>query len=144
MSSKRCFKCGEEKPLTEFYKHSGMADGHLNKCKQCAKQDAAKHRAENIDRLRAYDKQRATDPARKQRASRIVRRWREENPDRRRAQVLLGNAVRSGRVRPHLCWVCGCKAEAHHPDYSRPLDVVWLCPPHHKQTHALIQKSPTT
>jgi len=39
MNTKKCFKCGIIKPLTEYYKHKGMADGLLGKCKDCTKKD---------------------------------------------------------------------------------------------------------
>jgi hypothetical protein len=41
MTTKICFKCNEEKPLTDYYKHPRMGDGHLNKCKLCTRKDTA-------------------------------------------------------------------------------------------------------
>jgi hypothetical protein len=135
---KTCFKCNTEKPLTEFYKHPQMGDGHLNKCKECAKRDVNEHRAANLDRIREYDKGRSSQPHRVLMRQRVVLQWRAEYPERYAAHRRVNYALRSGRLVRLPCWVCGEKAEAHHPDYSMPLDVVWLCPAHHKQLHAMV------
>jgi hypothetical protein len=139
-SVKTCFKCLSSKPLADFYRHAQMGDGHLNKCKECTKRDVHQHRAGNLDMLREYDRRRASLPHRVALRARVVSEWKAAHPERRAAHVALGNAVRAGRIARLPCLVCGERAEAHHPDYSRPLDVVWLCPAHHAQTHALTKK----
>ena len=76
---KTCFKCGAEKPLTDYYKHKKMADGHLNKCKSCTKSDAKNHRFNNLESVRAYDRQRhMNDPDRRKKSLAAAKSWREK------------------------------------------------------------------
>lgn len=55
-----------------------------------------------------------------------------------RARYMVQNAVADGRLeKPDQCEF-GCRAhriDGHHDDYSKPLDVRWLCPKHHAQLH---------
>lgn len=149
---KVCFKCRKAKPLDEFYRHPMMCDGRLGKCKECAKQDVRKNRLEKLAFYRQYDSLRASMPHRvsaraeyrqteagKAAVKRAHEKWKLEHPDRRKAQHAVGNAIRNGRISRQPCHVCGAKAEAHHPDYSAPLDVVWLCTAHHREAHELVE-----
>lgn len=48
----------------------------------------------------------------------------------------LQKAINSGKVKQRPCEVCGSiNSVAHHEDYSKPLDVWWLCRKHHKMRH---------
>jgi ribosomal protein S27AE len=70
-----------------------------------------------------------------------VRRYRAK-PDtapKLRARETLARAVRQGRIeRPAECPRCGVvgKIQGHHKDYSKPLEVEWLCGLCHGQEHA--------
>lgn len=135
---KICFKCQELKPLNEYYKHPQMGDGHLNKCKTCAKKDAREHRfGTNREAILLYDRQRWNKLERQEKHKVRHAEWERLHPDRKSAKRKVFYAVHTGKLKPHPCFVCGQKAEAHHPDYSRPLDVMWLCSAHHKQAHAI-------
>lgn len=135
MTDKVCAVCGERKRIDQFYPSKKARDGRQSDCKECRKVAVKKCRSNNIEYYRAYDRERSNLPHRLEQAVRISKRWKEMNPARRKAQVMLGNAVRDGRVEKQPCFICGDRAEAHHPDYSAPLDVVWLCSVHHKQAH---------
>ena len=140
-SSKTCFKCKSHLPLSEFYKHSGMGDRHSGKCKTCTKKDALMHRKANIDRIREYDRQRAKLPHRKKLTLEIGRMWRQEDARRDRCHNAAIRAIKSGKLKRLPCMVCGEeKTHAHHEDYDKPLDVMWLCPRCHSQHHAARRK----
>ncbi len=155
---KECFKCKISKPLSDFYKHSKMSDGHLNKCKTCTKEDVRKHRAEN-DSVREYDRNRPNarerslknqertkhlwETSHSFRESRLngLRKWKCENPNKRKAQNAANNALRDGRLeRKYSCQHCGEKSDRlhkHHWSYEPQywLDVVWLCSTCHGVEH---------
>jgi ribosomal protein S27AE len=146
---KTCFKCRQIKPLTEFYKHSAMGDGHLNKCKSCTRADVRNNRQAKADQYREFDRQRAQLPHRvearkayaqteagKQSKLRYLRSFRERQPEKDDARHQVAYALRTGRLTKRPCEVCGAgQAQAHHDDYSKPLDVRWLCVPHHNEHH---------
>ena len=140
--SKICFKCKTTKPLSEFYKHDQMADGHLNKCIDCAKDDEHKRRITKIDEIRAYDRERAKLPHRAKAAIEQTKKWRDEDKRRARCHNAVARALRNGGLKHNPCSVCGNgQSIAHHEDYDKPLDVVWLCQPCHKARHAEINKA---
>jgi hypothetical protein len=140
---KTCFKCSQEKPIEDFYRHPMMADGRLGKCKDCTKKDMRDHRRHNpitvriTDKLK-YRKRRAAHLARAKEYSATHReavrmasvRSRQRHPERKKASEMVGNAVRDGRIRkPETCDFCHNATEvaAHHWDYGQPFVVSWLC-----------------
>lgn len=62
---------------------------------------------------------------------------------RRSAGRAISNAIRDGKLTRQPCEVRKCKepfAEAHHDDYSKPLDVRWLCKKHHTEHHVKLRR----
>lgn len=144
---KECFRCQEVKALSEYYRHPHMGDGHLNKCKSCTKADSRKHREEKLLVILEYNRQRGQLQHRKEAVKRRAPKYnrqrdneimREKYPDQRRARTALSNAVRDGKIeKPTACQNCGTKGRlhGHHHDYSKPLDVQWLCVDCHGAIH---------
>lgn len=58
-----------------------------------------------------------------------------------KARVIMAAAISRGDLVRQPCVRCGNpKSHGHHPDYSKPLDVVWLCAQHHNEVHGRIAK----
>lgn len=104
------------------------------------------NRKSKLDYYRSYDMRRAMEPHRIEARSRYAKsesgrlvcnaakaRWLDRNPAKKKAACAVSNAVRDGVLLKQPCEVCGfIKAQAHHDDYSKPLEVRWLCTKHHK------------
>ena len=150
---KTCKKCGESKSPEEFYKHPDCLDGRQEKCKECAKAASRANRREKADYYREYERARWMDPDRRASVREYLKssrardperhngysyRWRARNPDKRRAHIAVGNAIRDGKMNREPCEACGetSRVQAHHDDYSKPLDVRWLCVACHAAHHS--------
>ena len=138
--TKVCSSCGQEKPFSEFNKNRRSKDGLQDKCRSC---------------FSRYNKARYwADP---QRFKDSVRKYREENlentfvtrmemckrkPCEKNAREAVNLAVKLGYIeKPDHCLGCGksdseSRVTAHHHDYSKPLEVVWVCSKCHRNLDA--------
>lgn len=109
-----------------------LGDGHLNKCKECAKNDVRAHREKNIERIRAYDRARGN-----RQGYEYTKEYRSKYPNKYRAHNIVNKAIRDKKLFKEPCEICGSneKIHAHHDDYAKPLNVRWLCSAHHRQWH---------
>ncbi len=79
-------------------------------------------------------------------AERNPRYWNDKairEKEKHQARTKVSEALAAGTLRKEPCVRCGREdAQAHHDDHGRPLDVVWLCPPHHGERHREIRRGP--
>ena len=136
---KKCFKCEIEKPYSEFYRHAQMGDGHLGKCKECTKADVGENYAMRREQYVEYERKRNLDPERRAKKKIYDDRHRAKHPERAEARSSVHKATKLGKLQKKPCEVCGdTETQAHHTDYSKPLDVQWLCWTHHMEAHGKI------
>lgn len=142
VKSKKCIKCYIEKPASEFYKQARMKDGLFNMCKVCeyARQMSYRERTEYQSRKK-YESWHEKTPERKRQQRDIAKRMMEKYPEKQKARSMVSQAVKKGILKREPCQVCNKeKSEGHHPDYSKPLEVMWLCKKHHVEEHSKIKQ----
>lgn len=105
-------------------------------CKRCRERRRIRRwRADNPERTKEINRRSAAKPEAKQAQARYQREHLDTPAFQ--ARRILGRAVKAGKVtKPAHCELCSCTdVVGHHIDYSRPLDVRWLCILHHGLEH---------
>jgi hypothetical protein len=129
---KLCKDCGRYKPLSEFYKHPRMADGHFSSCKECRKayQRSRPYNKEREQRRNQTEKRKAFHAAN-------LKRWRRENPQKLAVQLArrgsrtlnaegdftVGRFEALCEKYDNLCLRCGAKDVLLTPDHVVPLSL---------------------
>ncbi len=123
--TKTCTRCGIEKDGSCFPLRKEMKDGLSSWCRSCgmivtkkwaqSEKGREKHLINHRNSRKMYDKR---------------------HPEKRRAHYALKNAIRTGKIIKQVCQVCSDPlVDGHHYDYTKPLEVIWLCRKHHFELH---------
>jgi len=132
-----CKKCNCADPA-QFYPYQP------GECKPCIKARVIANRLANVGYYRAFDIVRnRTDKRKIVFKAKTKAKRASMGPDYMRAHNAVTRAVKAGRmVRPATCSRCPStvRIQAHHDDYARALDVLWLCPVCHAARHAEIKQ----
>lgn len=106
-----CQKCKRREYMRDYYRRNP------DKIRAIANRS----RARRIEQVRAYDR---------------ARGFRVYDERKQAARTAITREIVAGRIVRQPCEVCGePRSDAHHDDYDKPLDVRWLCRPHHMELH---------
>lgn len=133
---KKCKTCGLILPFDMFHKHKISADGLRSNCKSCRSINEAHYYTDKREHRILCAKQRRQLPEVKEKQNYYSKQYAKNNKLKLRARAILNYNVRTGKLsRPTNCQDCGSpnQIEGHHEDYSKPLDVKWLCVFCHKR-----------
>lgn len=146
---KRCTKCGIEQPFTNYHR---SRNAYRAACKTCDKaiyapvKQANRCTEEGRATRTVYRRARVISDAAHARELRHANKYRQKYPEKEKAKGAVSRALAAGSlVRPAECDVCHGNPglgrdgrpliQAHHEDYSKPLEVRWLCVSCHAAEH---------
>jgi len=153
-SEKVCTGCKAILPNCAFSKRTVSKDGLAFRCRSCRAVDRREYKAKNRDKIiaaqREYHAKNRDEICLKHRERRKKNLERERHKDRARyistkhikaAHAVVKQELIMGRMERGACEAHGPECanghiEAHHDDYSRPLEVRWLCRSEHMRLHA--------
>ena len=139
-SMKQCIACGRNKSISEFNCNAARRDGFMSMCRICASAYQSSYR--RTPEFRAYRRE-YMKKYRKTSKGKVTlveadEKWKSRNVAAVIAHKKVLNEIRYGRLaRPDRCEECGNGGPlvAHHLDYSKPINVEWLCNLCHTARH---------
>ena len=129
---KRCSKCRGKKQLTAFYKQTTSKDGLQYWCKDCDRLYRQSDKGKEVEKKFRQSKKGRVVQRRSSKVQQLL------HPERRKARRAVSHAIRDGKLKRSLtCESCKEKkfVHGHHEDYSKPLDITWLCRGCHQKSH---------
>lgn len=152
MKTKICLGCGKRKRIDQYYpnvKKRMLKTGPVEyvyphpRCKPCMKLD--RQESKEKARRQTYAKEYARRPEPKEKNRLACAKHRKDFPGKTKARTRLHSALKRGNIiKPTNCSKCGKvfsvdkldELHAHHPDYRRPLNILWLCRKCHADIHS--------
>jgi len=134
---KYCYKCGKTKEKEEFYKNKSKRDGLATECKCCDKK--RKQTTSYKFKKAKTDKKYSLSLNGKKIKNKACKKWQQKNRFKYNAQIIHNYYLKINNIKkPCNCSHCNKEEnlDAHHFDYSKPLEVVWLCRQCHIDLHA--------
>ena len=137
---KRCRTCKTDRPFPAFARHNGSRDGYRQDCRECLRTGRRQPTCETEDQ-RAQRKRRQSRQKWQRSHREALARHQARFPKATAATRAVQAAIRSGRITPPKeCQAADCRVvgrlEAHHNDPVRPLEVLFVCPAHHRRGHS--------
>ena len=126
-----CQSCGKAKPDDEFGFRDKAHGIRQKRCRACfSEYNRARYEASREETKKRVYEYKASNPEKvlKTRLATCLK-----NPTHVNAYRVIEAAVKAGELeKSEKCQVCGVvpttRIEAHHEDYSKPLEVTWCCP----------------
>jgi len=146
MENKKCTRCHKIKSLNNFNKRKGSKDGHRSDCQTCQRRINLEYYYKNHAKCklvsRRYNennkdkKKKFRDSYKKKFPEKVkaimsiaTKKWADKNPEKRKAYSEVYCAMKCGKIIKESCSKCGGNNDvmAHHEDYTKPLEILWLC-----------------
>ncbi len=121
-NTRKCRICEREKTIEQYGWKDRKRGRRETQCKKCKAIGSRINWAKDSKEKNEYQ-----------------RRYHRSHPYISRAHSAVKRALEIGTLTRKPCEISGCTdplAEAHHEDYSKPLDVIWLCRSHHRIHHS--------